>query len=180
MVGRRRRRSCRVTASRRPLWAPVAVRPADWAKKKPRYSINRNAGLSYNSVMGKHRHILMSKNPDASTGMCKQCGPVDIRLKGVWRCLNGIREQRGTGGPDKRRHGLGLHAARKFKEGKACAICGSTTALRIDHSHSTKEIRGVLCQNCNVGIGHMKESVAIMRKAIKYLTAFQKTKKPEN
>jgi Recombination endonuclease VII len=53
-----------------------------------------------------------------------------------------------------------------------CAICGNTSPnrkLAIDHNHKTKEIRGLLCGNCNRGIGHLKDSVDILQKAVKYL-----------
>jgi len=57
-----------------------------------------------------------------------------------------------------------------------CAICdiymdGKTNGTKphIDHCHATKNIRGLLCHNCNVGIGHLKDSVDILKKSIKYL-----------
>lgn len=56
-----------------------------------------------------------------------------------------------------------------------CAICGITEEenkknLAIDHDHSTGEIRGLLCSNCNAGIGFLKDSPEYINKAYKYLT----------
>jgi len=62
----------------------------------------------------------------------------------------------------------------------ACAICGEKETvinyknskkinLSVDHCHTTGKIRGLLCVNCNKGLGHFKDNKAIMEKAILYL-----------
>ena len=52
-----------------------------------------------------------------------------------------------------------------------CAICGKTCtkSLAVDHNHETKKVRGLLCNNCNRGIGHLKEDKQILLNAIAYL-----------
>ena len=55
-----------------------------------------------------------------------------------------------------------------------CAICGKApsgkrTELDVDHDHETKKVRGLLCNNCNRGIGHLQDSVVILEKALNYL-----------
>ena len=50
-----------------------------------------------------------------------------------------------------------------------CAICGSESPLRIDHDHSTGAVRGLLCHNCNVGLGHFNDSTHLLESAIEYL-----------
>jgi hypothetical protein len=54
---------------------------------------------------------------------------------------------------------------------KVCAICHNAPRgrLRIDHNHSTGKYRGLLCDNCNIGLGHFKDSPELLRKAIRYL-----------
>ncbi len=54
-------------------------------------------------------------------------------------------------------------------EADGCNICGEKKNLVIDHCHSSRKIRGVLCQNCNHGIGKFKDDLALLEKAIKYL-----------
>ncbi len=39
----------------------------------------------------------------------------------------------------------------------------------VDHSHTTGKIRGVLCRNCNIALGHFKDSRLHLLKAIDYL-----------
>lgn len=59
-----------------------------------------------------------------------------------------------------------------FKEqGEVCAICKKETKdrLRVDHCHKTKAVRGLLCHNCNTGIGHFRDSVELLNTAIEYL-----------
>ena len=39
----------------------------------------------------------------------------------------------------------------------------------VDHCHTTKEIRGILCHKCNLGLGHFEDNEERMLKAIEYL-----------
>lgn len=51
-----------------------------------------------------------------------------------------------------------------------CAVCESLLIRpHVDHCHYTKNIRGLLCPGCNVGIGHLKNDPEICRKAALYL-----------
>jgi len=55
-----------------------------------------------------------------------------------------------------------------------CAICGTTdtgkrNAFAVDHCHTTGEVRGLLCQNCNTAIGSLKDDENIMMNAINYI-----------
>ena len=40
----------------------------------------------------------------------------------------------------------------------------------IDHDHKTGKLRGLLCHQCNVGIGNFKDSIDTMLNAILYLS----------
>lgn len=54
-----------------------------------------------------------------------------------------------------------------------CAICGGSkikgSSLAVDHCHKTGKVRGLLCFNCNAGIGQLKDSHALVLRAAKYL-----------
>jgi hypothetical protein len=61
----------------------------------------------------------------------------------------------------------------KNQQGK-CAICGDEPTIlnrhfHIDHDKTTGKIRGLLCHNCNVGIGNLRHNIEFLKKAIKYL-----------
>lgn len=66
------------------------------------------------------------------------------------------------------------------KQNGVCAICNleCTRALAADHCHITKKIRGLLCNNCNRGLGHFKDNPTILRRAIVYLNIANKTNGP--
>jgi hypothetical protein len=55
-----------------------------------------------------------------------------------------------------------------------CDICGInqkdlTRALFIDHDHKTGKLRGLLCHNCNVLLGHAFDNLDILVAAYSYL-----------
>lgn len=60
-----------------------------------------------------------------------------------------------------------------------CAICGNPQSLRyskngrlcVDHCHSTKKIRGLLCRPCNLILGLCKDNAVVLKSAIEYLGA---------
>lgn len=39
----------------------------------------------------------------------------------------------------------------------------------MDHNHETNQVRGILCSNCNVGLGYFKDEPGRLGQAIKYL-----------
>ena len=57
---------------------------------------------------------------------------------------------------------------------KVCMICHKTDRrkLGIDHCHETGKIRGLLCDNCNKGIGNLQDDIEILNNAIKYLRQY--------
>lgn len=70
------------------------------------------------------------------------------------------------------------------KQGGGCAICGNSTGLEykgrvrrlsVDHCHKTKKTRGALCSHCNVGLGHFRDSLSTLQKAMDYLRSYGTT-----
>lgn len=56
-----------------------------------------------------------------------------------------------------------------LKQKECCAICKEKTNLVVDHDHGTGKVRGLLCSNCNTGLGMLKDSPDILRAASLYL-----------
>ena len=58
------------------------------------------------------------------------------------------------------------------QEGK-CKICGKKLPdgdyLHIDHDKETGEIRGLLCRDCNLGLGNFRDNPESLRNAAEYL-----------
>jgi hypothetical protein len=99
-----------------------------------------------------------------------------------WRNSNRIKVR----GYDKKYHAKHSRLKRKYgvtpeeyiklfnnQEGK-CLIYGKhqielKKALGVDHDHITGKVRGLLCNDCNLGIGHFKDNIEKLKLAIKYL-----------
>lgn len=61
-----------------------------------------------------------------------------------------------------------------------CAICKSDSPRRkssknftIDHSHTTGEVRGLLCHPCNVLLGMANDNIETLKSAIDYLEKYK-------
>ena len=61
-------------------------------------------------------------------------------------------------------------------QGGVCAICGTDKPngpggkyFMVDHNHETGNVRGLLCGRCNFVLGHSKDRVDVLQKAIAYL-----------
>jgi len=59
-----------------------------------------------------------------------------------------------------------------------CYLCGSPEThkykgtlckLSVDHNHKTGKVRGLLCNNCNIGLGKFKDNLKVIQKAFTYV-----------
>ncbi len=92
-----------------------------------------------------------------------------------WRAKNPERQHKME---IKRRYGLSIERYNEMltNQGCTCKICGKQHdpsikrgRLYVDHCHSTKEVRGLLCGACNSAIGYMEDNPEFLRNAITYL-----------
>ena len=62
------------------------------------------------------------------------------------------------------------HQALLESTNNSCTICKSTDLpLVVDHCHTTGDVRGVLCNFCNTGLGHFRDDPKRLSNAIEYL-----------
>lgn len=126
---------------------------------------------------------------------CTGCGevlPFDrfYKRKGNGRrakcrtCLSDLELDRYHADPEraranhlKRTYGLTLeeYDALLDRQGGGCALCGALPevqerALHVDHDHETGAVRGVLCSECNVGLGRFSDSPALLERAAVYVS----------
>lgn len=59
------------------------------------------------------------------------------------------------------------------KQNGCCAICKEKPKigklLATDHDHKTNKVRGLLCDNCNAGLGWFRDRTELLISAVQYL-----------
>ena len=76
----------------------------------------------------------------------------------------------------KKWYGITLDDKRNMfdKQDGKCAICSTNfidfNKAHVDHNHITKKVRGLLCRNCNLVLGHAQDNFQVLQKAALYLT----------
>lgn len=131
-----------------------------------------------------------TKDPRVVSGLksyCKNCCRLDAleRYKKDPDRINAVRNarlraiyttERGRRMHIKHKYGLTYEEYEQLlaEQGGACAVCGAAEPggkgdWHIDHSHKAKQIRGILCAGCNIGIGHLGEDPERMLLAAAYL-----------
>jgi hypothetical protein len=98
--------------------------------------------------------------PERSDGFTSWCAP--CRVASVKRTML------------KRVYGLSEedYLTLRGLQGSRCAICGTHEDIRplvVDHCHDTGKVRGLLCHQCNVGLGYLQESADCLVSALRYL-----------
>lgn len=132
-------------------------------QKKKRIEKEKLTGLKKCSVCGKEKSLdnfhISSKNE--KTSRCKSCVSgaflryrYKISETEFWTILK--------------------------NQNKECAICKNSLPITegniwrpktvaVDHCHKTNKVRGILCSNCNTGLGMFKDSPRNLQFAIEYL-----------
>ncbi len=54
-------------------------------------------------------------------------------------------------------------------QGDSCAICGEPQPQHLDHDHDSGEVRQLLCQRCNQGLGLFRDEPIYLRAAADYV-----------
>ena len=58
---------------------------------------------------------------------------------------------------------------RMFQEQNGvCAVCKQSKKLVVDHNHTTKKVRGLLCNYCNILLGMIDKDKTMILNALKY------------
>ena len=110
----------------------------------------------------------------SATGLGSRCK--DCRRKDARRWLeNNIVRGRSTRRVWKLKAKYGINQAvylqMLIKQSSLCAICSTafTETPHIDHCHTTRKVRGLLCFKCNNMLGLAKDSISTLHNAIRYI-----------
>ena len=125
-------------------------------------------------------------NPEkvlASAKVYREANPDKVLAAGrLWRAANPEKEKENglkwrernpeaaSNGHVKRKYGLTFKQVIELFEaaGDSCECCGTPVARpgskegrknigHVDHCHATKKVRGILCFECNTGLGQLKD-----------------------
>ena len=137
--------------------------------------------------------------PHSANGMCEECYQRDYRKKKQNAISNyrqsykqrpevkkkdrdRIKDLRRNGHFLKEKYGISLeeYDGLLYEQGGGCAICGREDSSRkdrvqtkfplcVDHDHKTGIIRGLLCDECNRGLGAFKDNPELLTIAAHYL-----------
>lgn len=77
----------------------------------------------------------------------------------------------------KRRYNLTVEEFYKLFDAQegCCKTCGKHKLetkqqwLVIDHCHVSKKVRGLLCNECNLALGYVKDNAVVLKNMIEYL-----------
>lgn len=112
---------------------------------------------------------------------CRKCGEVfSPRGPSHHYCSDNCKDYVDTDNYYQNTYGVSYQDVLNMLEKQAgkCAICqdvgfkmhkGIKHSLVLDHCHVTKQVRGLLCHNCNRALGLMKDNINYLNNAIRYL-----------
>ena len=135
------------------------------------------------------------KRPERKSGYHSSCKKCSMKRNEKWRQNNKekaysynkkwkaanetSRKEKDADTRYKKKYGIDTETVCGMLESQGgCAICGKRLEVRsksiesravVDHCHDTGRVRGILCNNCNTGIGHLKDDPDIVKSALDYL-----------
>jgi hypothetical protein len=118
-----------------------------------------------------------NKQPDRKYGVAGRCRECQSIYHKQWYTKNKERmKERFRRNNYFSRYNITIADYEKLleKQNNSCAICYSKTGsankrLAVDHNHQTGIIRGLLCDECNTGLGKFKDNPSLLTNAIAYL-----------
>jgi Recombination endonuclease VII len=145
-------------------------------------------GLCYNhwkSKSRKQRRIEVKEQEARSCGFCGAAIPPAKRRRGpVSYCDRSCKAKAWVAGGGnaiaarkwyfKERYGLTPEQVEEMAAA-GCGVCGTTNwngrhaRPHVDHDHQTGKVRGILCSECNTGLGKFKDDPDLLRAAIRYV-----------
>lgn len=118
--------------------------------------------------------------------VCKPCIRAERRLRWHEKPLEERRYQRNR--HLRSNYGMTLVDYEEMLTSQlgSCAICGAAPpenasrfgVLHVDHNHVTGAIRGLLCQNCNRGLGMFNDDPTRLLQAAEYVSKHETTTQP--
>jgi hypothetical protein len=110
------------------------------------------------------------RNRSTKNGRATYCKPCHNRI-----IAENLRRQHGSGRNFQLKRRYGVDAVQVewmiLQQGGVCALCGEANPKHVDHDHRSGKVRGILCFNCNKGLGKAEDGLDVLRRAMDYLLA---------
>jgi len=107
------------------------------------------------------QNFVFRKDENKYRNICKSCYYIQQKYNHLKRNYNITKEE---------------YLELLKNQNNKCAICNkildNSLYTHLDHCHKSNIIRGILCNNCNHGLGKFKDSIQILKSAIKYLEEY--------
>lgn len=127
------------------------------------------------------------RRPNGRMARCKDCKRQALN---EWRRLTGhdAKRYRKNREAELERHLISKYGITMDKydamfadQCGRCAICRAAhngkRRFDVDHDHDSGEVRGLLCTSCNRMLGHARDSIITLRRAIAYLQSSRKSQR---
>lgn len=132
-------------------------------------------------------HLSRHKTPERQCKACKHARQYERRRDPVVAELVNANARKNYNPTVRRFHrmkslyGLTQEAFMDLwdKQSGECAVCRSELEMtgkrgaQVDHDHESGRVRGLLCGNCNIALGHLKESVERIHGLLAYVEGFE-------
>ena len=80
----------------------------------------------------------------------------------------------------KYKYGISIDNYKKLlvEQNNCCAICKISQKdinyhLVVDHCHVSSNVRGLLCRNCNLALGYLKDNIETINSTLSYLNKYK-------
>lgn len=153
-------------------WIPPLV----WRSEKRFIIARREHVAPFRTVCSVCGDPLTTENRTTTGAL--QCRDCRLIYEREWQARNPARYARRRYSHHlKRKFGISIEDYEKLLAAQdgVCRICkdppgfGERGRLHVDHDHSDGRIRGLLCMNCNQGLGQFRDDVALLSAAVAYL-----------
>lgn len=114
--------------------------------------------------------------PDGKAGTSSRCRDCDKTARKRYAAKNKAACKASDRRYHLSRYGLTPEDYRIMleKQAQSCLGCGTHQSellrnLVVDHDHKTNKIRGLLCHQCNVALGLLRDNAGTLKRLINYL-----------
>lgn len=163
---------------------------ARWHRTGDPFTVVEKKKCAPGCTCGRHNHETAPWGVRVESSPCRHCGTITLVRpcqgpgqkserkfcdRTCWSAHQEDKKQARRATGDTRKYDMSdrEYQDRLVSQGNACAICGDLLSAgrnsHRDHCHETGEWRGLLCGNCNKGLGLFKDDPDVLMAAAFYL-----------